>query len=54
MTQATTIPIRGQAWFDQGCDAFKRTFPRIAAKIPADRFYVCPICLTGEFRRTVD
>jgi hypothetical protein len=23
----------GQLWFDQGCDAFKRSFPRIAAEI---------------------
>lgn len=39
--------MRGQDWFDQGCDAFKRTFPAIAVKLPAHRFYVCPICLTA-------
>lgn len=33
------------AWFQQGCDAFKWAFPEIAARIPAQSFYVCPICL---------
>lgn len=37
--------VRSRAWFDQGCDAFKRSFPLIARQVPAERFYVCPICL---------
>jgi hypothetical protein len=36
---------RSRAWFDQGGDAFKRTFPEIAKNVPSDRFYVCPVCL---------
>src|SRR5689334_201417 len=36
---------RARAWFDQGCEAFKRSFPESAALIPFERFYVCPICL---------
>ena len=40
-----TTSTAGQLWFDQGCDAFKRSFPHIAAKVPSGRFYVCPLCL---------
>ena len=39
------LPLRKRAWFDRGCDAFKRSFPDLAKRVPADRFYVCPICL---------
>lgn len=39
--------VPGQQWFDQACQSFKRTFPQIAAEIPVDRFYVCPICLVA-------
>lgn len=45
MTQHAVVTAPGQRWFDQGCAAFKRTFPQIAARIPAERFYACPICL---------
>jgi hypothetical protein len=45
--QASVATAPGQLWFDQGCDAFKRSFPEIAAKILADRFYVCPVCLNA-------
>ncbi len=38
-------PTKSRAWFDQGCESFKRAFPSLAARIPADSFYVCPICL---------
>jgi hypothetical protein len=45
MTQLTASRRRGDAWFQQGCEAFRRSFPDIAKNIPADRFYVCPVCL---------
>jgi HNH endonuclease len=48
-SRSTPAPVsigsRSRAWFDQGCDAFKRAFPEIAKNVPADRFYVCPVCL---------
>lgn len=34
-----------RTWFDRGCQAFKLAAPEIAAKIPCDAFYVCPLCL---------
>src|ERR687892_136380 len=47
--RSTPAPVsigpRSRAWFDQGCDAFKGTFPEIAKRVSADRFYVCPVCL---------
>ena len=36
---------RRRAWFDRGCEAFKRSFPELAASLPFEQFYVCPICL---------
>src|SRR4051812_43228082 len=38
-------PTTTRAWFDQGCEEFKRAFPGIAARLQADSFYVCLICL---------
>jgi hypothetical protein len=34
-----------RTWFDQGCQAFTRAFPHIAATLPTPNFYVCPLCL---------
>jgi hypothetical protein len=42
---STIAPPTSRAWFERGCDAFKKTFPEIAAKIPLALFYVCPLCL---------
>src|SRR5690348_9023542 len=36
---------RGHVWFRLGSEAFHRSFPAIAARVPLHRFYVCPICL---------
>jgi hypothetical protein len=37
----------GRLWFEQGCLAFKRSFPDIAKDVPRDLFYVCPLCLVA-------
>lgn len=50
---SVSIGPRSRAWFDQGCDAFKRTFPEIATNVPADRFYVCPVCLIAFGEETL-
>ena len=34
-----------RVWFDQGCEAFKRTRPDLALQVPWEHFYVCPLCL---------
>jgi hypothetical protein len=38
---------RRQIWFDRGCEAFKRSRPKLAAQVPWARFYVCPLCITA-------
>jgi len=38
-------PGKSRAWFDQGYEAFSRTFPRLAIEHPGEKFYVCPICV---------
>lgn len=34
-----------RSWFDIGHQAFKRTFPNVAAQVSAAPFYLCPLCL---------
>jgi hypothetical protein len=45
-----TANSREKRWFDEGCDAFKRSFPKVAVHVPSDRLYVCPICLHAYSR----
>jgi hypothetical protein len=42
-----------ERWFDEGCAAFKRSFPGVAKHVPSDRFYVCPICLRAYGHETL-
>jgi hypothetical protein len=37
--------VRIRQWFDQGYEAFWRSFPQITAKLEHRPFYVCPLCL---------
>jgi hypothetical protein len=41
----TPIDNTSRTWFDAGYEAFVRTFPSVASKIPYRPFYVCPLCL---------
>lgn len=38
--------------FDQGYEAFSRTFPQIADKLEYQPFYVCPLCLFAGSEKT--
>lgn len=39
--------FRSAAWFTQGYEAFRRSFPEAARTISQEPFYVCPLCLTA-------
>jgi NAD(P)-dependent dehydrogenase (short-subunit alcohol dehydrogenase family) len=41
----TSRAAPGREWFVKGSEAFRRAFPTLAAEVPRDQFWVCPLCL---------